>query len=82
MDISIEVDRENDLMYVLFRGVTAERGVVAKTVRLTDDVGADLDEDGRLIGLDIARASKMLGLADLQRLSVAVAVDGGKSRKP
>lgn len=82
MDISIEMDRENDLLYVLFRGVAAERGVVAKTIRLTDAVVADLDAEGRLIGLDIVRASKTLGLVDLERLSVAVAVDGGKKGRP
>lgn len=77
MEISIELDRENDQLYLLFRPETVVKGSVAKTVRLTDDVVGDLDADGRLIGLDVSQAAKMLGIEDLDRLSVAVAMGGG-----
>ena len=78
MEISIELDRENDQLYLLFRPDAVTKGSVAKTVRLTEDVVADLDADGRLIGLDVSQASKMLGIQDLERLSVAVAMGGGR----
>ena len=78
MEISIELDRENDQLYLLFRPGAVIKGSIAKTVRLTEDVVGDLDADGRLIGLDVSQASKMLGIEDLERLSVAVAIGGGR----
>ncbi|MBI2886755.1 MAG: DUF2283 domain-containing protein [Chloroflexi bacterium] len=81
MNISIELDRESDQLYVLFRAAGALKGSVAKTVRLTENVVADLDADGKLIGLDVSRASEALGIEDLEQLSVAVAVGGGKRHK-
>lgn len=77
MNISIELDQENDQLYVLFRPSVALGGIVAKTVRLTEHVVADLDAEGRLVGLDVAQASKILDIPDLQRLSVEVAVGKG-----
>ena len=74
MNISIELDRDNDQLYVLFRPGHEGKGSVAKTVRFTDDVVADLDAEGNIIGLDPSQASKTLGIADLDQLSVAVAV--------
>ena len=82
MEISIELDRENDQLYLLFRPDAVIKGRVARTVRLTEDVVADLDADGRLIGLDVSQASKMLGIKDLERLSVAVAMGGGRRARP
>ena len=82
MEISIELDRENDQLYLLFRPDAVIKGSVARTVRLTEDVVADLDADGRLIGLDVSQASKMLGIKDLERLSVAVAMGGGRRARP
>ncbi len=74
MNISIELDRDNDQLYVHFRADYEGKGSVAKTVHLTDDVVADLDAEGKLIGLDLSQASKILGMTDLDQLSVAVAV--------
>ena len=81
MNISIELDRESDQLYVLFRADGALKASVAKTVRLTDNVVADLDAEGKLIGLDVSQASEALGIEDLEQLSVAVAVGGGKRQK-
>ena len=80
MNISIELDRENDQLYILFRPGAQLKGIVAKTIRLTEDMVADLDAEGRVVGLDLAQASKILGIQDLEGLSVAIALSGGKRR--
>ncbi len=81
MTISIELDREHDQLYILLRAGATEKGSVAKSARLTADVVADFDAEGRLIGLDVSDTSKVLGLADLEQLAVAVAVGGSKRAK-
>lgn len=81
MAISIEVDREHDQLYLLLRDGGVSRGSVARSVRLTDDVVADLDADGRLVGLDLTQASKALG-ADLEALALSVSFGGGRERAP
>ena len=82
MDTTIELDREHDQLYMLFRPDAGTRRSVAKTVRLSDDVVADLDAEGRLVGLDVEQASRVLGRADIDRLSVAVAMTSSRKTEP
>jgi len=79
MAISIEVDRENDQLYLLLRDDGTVRGSVARSVRLTDDVVADLDANGQLVGLDLTQASKVLGI-ELDALAVSVNFGAGRER--
>ncbi len=72
MAITIEVDKENDQLYLLLRDEGAEAGSVARSIRLSDDVVADLDAEGNLLGLDLGRASTLLGIDVLDRLVVTV----------
>jgi uncharacterized protein YuzE len=62
MRILIQRDRANDQAYLGLQPDRAgQRGAVKKTVRVTDDIAVDLDGRGRLVGIDIANASRVLG---------------------
>jgi len=61
MQITIHPDRDNDQLYVALSSRALEVGVAARTVRVTEDVALDFDKEGRVVGLDIANASKALG---------------------
>ena len=78
MKITIQLDRENDQLYVLFRPEVELKGVAARTVKLTEEILVDLDAEGTLVGLDIAEASRFLGIESLDDISVAVAFSGSK----
>lgn len=54
----IEFDPERDLLYIYF----AEVGIkAAQTITITQGVHADFDRDGKLIGIEIIEASKIMG---------------------
>ena len=55
-------DRANNQIYIgLRRDAPMKRGVVKKTVRVTDDIALDFDGRGRLVGIDVSNASRVLG---------------------
>src|SRR5712691_7986760 len=60
MKITLENDRENDLVYLSFGARSHGKGSVAKTVRISEDIFVDLDSDERLLGLEVINASKRL----------------------
>ncbi|MCH8994837.1 MAG: DUF2283 domain-containing protein [Chloroflexi bacterium] len=58
----IQKDKANDQVYIgLGDTVAFKRGVVKSTVHATDDVALDFDQRGRLIGIDVSNASRLLG---------------------
>jgi hypothetical protein len=62
VEIYIQKDKTNDQIYLGFLGRTSlRRGAVKKTVRVTDSISLDYDGKKRLVGIDIANASKVLG---------------------
>ena len=61
MQITVQSDPDNDQVYVALSGRALEAGAVVKTVRATEDVALDFDKEGRLLGVDIMNASKVLG---------------------
>jgi uncharacterized protein YuzE len=62
MDIYIQKDKAADQLYVGFgRRASTRRGAVKRTVRVTESIAVDLDASGRLVGIDIHHASKVLG---------------------
>jgi len=61
MRLQIEQDSDNDQVYLcLAPDVSHERGLVTKTIRATEDVFLDFDSEGRLVGIDILNASRVL----------------------
>ena len=55
-------DRANNQVYIgLWQESATRRGAVKKTVRVTDDIALDFDGRGRLVGIDVSNASRVLG---------------------
>jgi uncharacterized protein YuzE len=61
MDIVIEPDEQTDTCYVAFSRQALQAGAVARTTRVDENIALDFDNAGRLLGLDIMNASKVLG---------------------
>lgn len=57
----IQKDKSNDQVYIGVSRAALERGKTKKTIRATEDIALDFDARGRLLGLDIGRASRVLG---------------------
>jgi uncharacterized protein YuzE len=62
MRLYVQKDKANDQIYIGFsHNGPGKRALVKKTVRATPDVALDLDTRGRLVGIDIGNASRVLG---------------------
>jgi uncharacterized protein YuzE len=53
----IEYDHERDLLYIYFAEPVIK---AAQTVTITPGVHADFDKDGKLIGIEVVEASKIM----------------------
>ena len=62
MSLVLQTDSDADSCYVGFGTRAFLPASVAKSTRVTDDITLDFDADGRLVGLDIMNASKVLDL--------------------
>jgi len=62
--MKIEYDREVDAVYIYI-----QRKEVARTIEISDGVNIDLDEDGKLIGIEIIDATERYPLPDIFNLS-------------
>jgi uncharacterized protein YuzE len=56
--MKIEYDHERDLLYIYFSELEAK---VAETITITPGVHADFDREGKLIGIEVIEASKIVG---------------------
>ena len=62
--MKIEYDREVDALYVRL-----QEKYVARTVEIEEGLNLDLDESGKLIGLEILDATERYPLADIFNIS-------------
>lgn len=62
--MKIEYDREVDALYIRI-----QEKYVARTREIADGVNIDLDEEGRLIGLEVLDATEKYSLSDIFNLS-------------
>ena len=60
----IEYDREGDALYIRI-----QEKEVAQSKEVSDDVVLDLDEQGRIIGLEVLDATQHYSLSDIFNLS-------------
>ena len=60
----IEYDREVDALYIRL-----QQKYVARTVEIEERLNLDLDENGKLIGLEILDATDQYPLADIFNIS-------------
>ncbi len=80
MNITIQADKDNDQLYVLFRAEKDLAGIVAKTKKLTDNLYVDLDSEGKLVGIEIWQASKTLG-ANIEEIGLDALVGVSEAAK-
>ena len=69
--MKIEYDPDRDLLYIYFAEIETK---AAQTVTITPGVHADFDRDGKLMGIEVLEASKVMGKKieiKLPELSVA-----------
>jgi len=62
--MKIEYDGEIDALYIRL-----QEKYVAKTIEIEEGLNIDLDENGRLIGLEILDATERYSLADVFNIS-------------
>jgi len=62
--MKIEYDGEIDALYIRL-----QEKCVAKTIEIEEGLNIDLDENGRLIGLEILDATERYSLADVFNIS-------------
>lgn len=62
--MKIEYDKEVDALYIRIQEKEA-----ARTEEISEGVNVDFDSDGRLIGLEVLRATKSYSLSDIFNLS-------------
>jgi uncharacterized protein YuzE len=62
--MKMEYDREVDALYVRLQGK-----YVHKTLEIEDGLNIDLDENGKLIGVEILDATQRYSLADVFNVS-------------
>ena len=65
--MKITCDKEADALAIWFQGVQS-----AKTIDVTGDIFVDVDNQGRLAGIEVLHASKKANLQDLGKVSVQV----------
>jgi uncharacterized protein YuzE len=56
--MKIEYDPDRDLLYIYFAELETK---AAQTVTITPGVHADFDRDGKLMGIEVIEASKVMG---------------------
>ena len=57
--MKIEYDKEVDAAYIYLK-TTIKDGEVKETIELNDNIVLDLEEKGKIIGIEILEASKVL----------------------
>ena len=72
----IEYDREVDALYIRL-----QEKYVARTVELEEGLNLDLDENGKLIGLEVLDATERYPLSDIFNISTENLILGGKPIK-
>ncbi len=53
-----EIDKESDAGYIYFKDI--KNGEVKKTISLNESINIDLDENGKILGIEIFNISKNL----------------------
>ena len=62
--MKIEYDKEVDALYLRL-----QEKYVARTVQIEEGLNLDLDEEGKLIGLEVLDATQRYSLADIFNIS-------------
>lgn len=68
--MKLEYDKEVDAAYIYIK-YPIKDGEAEKTIELNDDLIVDFDKNGKLIGIEILNASKVIGKDVLKEKMVA-----------
>ena len=67
--MNIIYDKEADCLYIQF-----QQGKVHKTRKIEEGVLLDLDEEGKIYGIEIVGASERMSIASLGKINIDVPV--------
>jgi len=65
--MEISYDKKADALSIWFTGVTSQ-----KTIDISKDIFVDIDNAGRLAGIEVLHASEKVNLPDLLNLTVRI----------
>jgi uncharacterized protein YuzE len=69
--MNITYDKDADCLYIQF-----QQGKVHKTRKIEEGILVDLDEEGRIYGIEIVGVSERMSLASLGKINIDVPVVG------
>ncbi len=61
--MKVELDKETDAAYIYFKDIG--EGEVKNTISLNESINIDLDNQGKIVGIEILDASRNLPIANL-----------------
>jgi uncharacterized protein YuzE len=73
--MEISYDKQADALSIWFNGVASDM-----TVDITDDILIDIDDSGRLAGIEVLHASEKANLPDLLTLTLKLFPDAKEFR--
>ncbi|HLB72305.1 MAG: DUF2283 domain-containing protein [Candidatus Methanoperedens sp.] len=69
--MNISYDKDADCLYIQF-----QQGKVSKTRKIDEGILIDLDEEGRIYGIEIVGVSERMSVASLGKINIDVPVSG------
>lgn len=67
--MNISYDKDADCLYIQF-----QQGKVHKTRKIEEGILMDIDEEGRIYGIEIVGASERMSIASLGKINIDVPV--------
>jgi uncharacterized protein YuzE len=69
--MNISYDKDADCLYIQF-----QQGKVHKTKKIEEGILVDLDEEGKIYGIEIVGVSERISIASLGKINIDVPVAG------
>ena len=69
--MNINYDKEADCLYIQF-----QQGKVSKTRKIDEGILVDLDEEGKIYGIEIVGVSERMPIASLGKINIDMPVSG------
>ncbi|KCZ72268.1 uncharacterized conserved small protein [Candidatus Methanoperedens nitroreducens] len=69
--MNISYDKDADCLYIQF-----QQGKVSKTKKIDEGILVDLDEEGRIYGIEIVGVSERMSVASLGKINIDMPVAG------
>ncbi len=69
--MNISYDKDADCLYIQF-----QQGKVSKTRKIDEGILVDLDEEGRIYGIEIVGVSERMSVASLGKINIDIPVTG------